>query len=375
MQSQPQDSRAHDSPERAAHIALAHVVEPGDARVGALVRERGPVEAVSMIRKGRSGLRDEPGLQARLVHVDPLRAEAHAVRLGASIVHRGSPSWPTQLDHLGDQAPFALWVLGAADLRLTAVRSVAMVGARACTPYGESVARNWAAILADAGWTIVSGGAFGIDAAAHGGALAAGTTICILACGVDVAYPRANEHLLHRIADDGLLVSESPPGEGVRRRRFLSRNRLIAALTRATVVVEAGLRSGTTATANAAAALNRPVLAVPGPVTSPMSAGCHGLVRDGAAVLASGPDDILELIEPIGARQPRPRSQRRPVDGLSDGQLRVLDAIPARGSVGVATLVAAAGMPSAEVIAGLAALAAAGLVRPVGQGWELAGRA
>ena len=368
-------SQVHDSQERAALIALAHVVEPGDAQVGALVRERGPAEAVSMIRNGRSGLRDGPGLLARLDRVDPLRAEAHAVRLGASIVHRGSPGWPTQLDHLGDQAPFALWVLGAADLRLTAVRSIAMVGARACTPYGESVARNWAAFLADAGWTIVSGGAIGIDGAAHGGALAAeGMTICILACGVDVAYPRANEHLLHRIADDGLLVSESPPGEGVRRRRFLSRNRLIAALTRATVVVEAGLRSGTTATANVAAALNRPVLVVPGPVTSPMSAGCHGLVRDGAAVLASGPDDILELIEPIGARHPRPPTHLRPVDGLSDRQLRVLDAIPARGSVGVGTLVAAAGMPPAEVIAGLAVLAARGLARPVTEGWELAGR-
>ena len=365
-----------DGPERAALIALAHAAEPGDARIGALVRKLGPVDALAAIRSGGSGLRDEPGLQARLALVDPERAEAKAAELGARIVHRGSPGWPTQLDQLADEAPFALWVLGAADLRLTAVRSIAIVGARACTPYGESVARTWAACLADAKWTIVSGGALGIDGAAHRGALAcAGMTICILACGVDVAYPRANEHLLHRIADDGLLVSESPLGEGVRRRRFLSRNRLIAALTRATVVVEAGLRSGTTATANAAAALNRPVLAVPGPVTSAMSAGCHGLVREGAALLASCPDDILELIEPIGARRQERPVESRPVDGLSDGQSRVLDAIPARGAASVGALVTGAGMPAADVVAGLAALAARGLVRPVADGWELAGRA
>jgi len=360
---------------RAALITLAHTAEPGDGRIGALVRKHGPVDALMAIRTGRSGLRDEPGLQARMAFVDPERAEAKAAELGARIVHRGGPGWPTQLDQLADEAPFVLWVLGTPDLRLAALRSVAIVGARACTPYGESVARSWAASLADDKWTVVSGGALGIDGAAHSGALSSGgMTICILACGVDVAYPRANEYLLHRIADDGLLLSESPLGEGVRRRRFLSRNRLIAALTRATVVVEAGLRSGTTATANAAAALNRPVLAVPGPVTSPMSAGCHALVREGAALLASCPDDILELIEPIGARcQPRV-VEARPVDGLSAGQSRVLDAFPAQGPTSVGALVIAAGLPATDVVAGLAGLAARGLIRPVADGWELAGR-
>ncbi|MFM8895388.1 MAG: DNA-processing protein DprA, partial [Actinomycetales bacterium] len=296
--------------ERLALIALAHAAEPADERIGAMVRERSAVETLRVLREGRSGLRDEPGLLARLAQVDPVWAQDHAHRLGARILHRGGPGWPTQLDQLGDASPLVLWVLGAADLRLTALRSVAMVGARACTAYGESVARSWSAHLTDASWTVVSGGALGIDAAAHRGALApGGMTICILACGVDVAYPRSNEALLHRIADEGLLISESPLGEEVRRRRFLTRNRLIAALTRATVVVEAGLRSGTTSTAHSAAALNRPVLAVPGPVTSPMSAGCHALVRDGIAVLASAPEDVLEVIEPMDARGQDARGQ------------------------------------------------------------------
>lgn len=367
--------------ERTALIWLAHGVEPADDRFGAMVRERGAVDTLARIRQGRSGLRDEPGIRARIEAVDPTKAQLQAESIGARILHRGGPGWPTQLDQLGDATPLALWVLGAAELRLTAVRSVAMVGARACTAYGESVARTWAAGLADASWTIVSGGALGIDGAAHRGALACGgMTICILACGVDVAYPRANEALLHRIADDGLLVSESPLGEGVRRRRFLTRNRLIAALTRATVVVEAGIRSGTTSTANSAAALNRPVLAVPGPVTSAMSAGCHALLRDGVAVLAGAPEDVLEVIEPMGAgsqvgRSERAQVPRRPVDGLTDRQLRVLDALPARGVSSMDALVRDAGMASAEVIGCLAVLAARGLVRPAVGGWEVAGRA
>lgn len=375
-----------DDDEREALICLAHAVEPADDHVGAMVREHGASATLALLRQGRSGLRDEPGLLARLADADPIVAQERADALGARILHRGGPGWPTQLDHLGDAAPFALWVLGAADLRLTAIRSFAMVGARACTAYGESVARTWSAVLADASWTVVSGGALGIDGAVHRGALGCGgMTICILACGVDVAYPRAHEPLLHRIADEGLLVSESPPGEQVRRRRFLTRNRLIAALTRATVVVEAGLRSGTTSTANAAAALNRPVLAVPGPVTSPMSAGCHALIREGVAQLAGGPEDILEVIEPVDAAvalaraqavRARDRSaQPRPADGLTDRQLRVLDALPARGAISLQGLVATSGMPTADVIGCLAILAARGLARPCHGGWELVGRA
>lgn len=363
--------------ERLALIWLAHAAEPADGRVGALVRERGAVDALASIQAGSSGLTDEQGLRARLAHADPVTALEQAQRIGARIVHRGSREWPTQLDQLGDAAPFALWVLGAADLRLTMLRSIAVVGARACTPYGESVARDWASAFAGQSWTVVSGGALGVDGAVHRGALASGgMTICVLAGGIDVAYPRAHEQLLHRIADDGLLVSESPLGECVRRRRFLTRNRLIAALTRATVVVEAALRSGTTATANAAMALNRPVLAVPGPVSSPMSAGCHALIRDFGAVLASAPSDVLELLEPLGSPPPgRPPMPSRPYDSLTSNQARVLDALPAHGGAVIGELVRVAGISAPDVTAALAVLAARGLARPAGRGWELVGRA
>lgn len=363
--------------ERAALIALAHVVEPADRRVGAMVRSHGARVTLARIAQGVSGLPEEDGIRTRLGRFDLGQALDQASRIGARILVRDSDQWPSQLEQLGDAQPFALWVLGAASLRLTAVRSIAMVGARAATPYGEAIARQWAAMLADAGWSVVSGGALGIDGVVHRSVLdCGGMTICVLAGGVDVPYPVAHQGLLSRIADEGLLVSESPLGESVRRRRFLTRNRLIAALTRATVVVEAALRSGTTSTANAANALSRPVLAIPGPVSSPMSAGCHQLIREGSAVLASCPNDILEVVEPIGSHLgPNRATQTSPWDRLPVPQARVLDAMPGKRAIGIDDLVAAAGMAVPDVIRSLGALAGQGLVAPVPGGWRVTGRA
>ena len=284
--------------EREAYIALAHCVEPGDVAAGRLLQSLGPVELADRVRAGRTGLRHGEGLAARLAGSGHVAADDRAARCDARIVTRADREWPSQLEALGPQAPLALWVRGAADLRLLALRSVAIVGARASTSYGEEVARSWAAALASDAWTVLSGAAFGIDAAAHRGALAAdGSTVAVLAGGVDVPYPRAHTALLARIVDEGAVVSESPPGESVRRQRFLSRNRLIAALGRATLVVEAAERSGTTATARAASAMNRPVLAVPGPVTSAASAGCHRMIRDGRALLVSDVPDLLDMLD------------------------------------------------------------------------------
>ena len=251
--------------DRQSLIELAHCVEPGDYGVGAMVALSGPARVAGRIRSGTTGLRHGEGLKARMRGVRTAEAAERAARVGARIVTRVDAEWPGQLADLGDQEPYALWVAGAGSLRLLALRSVAMVGARACTAYGEEIAREWSAEFTAGQWCVVSGGAFGIDAAAHRGALAAGgPTICVLAGGVDMPYPRAHDALIARIADEGLVVSESPPGESVRRQRFLSRNRVIAALCRATVVVEAAERSGTTATARAAGLMGRPVLAVPG---------------------------------------------------------------------------------------------------------------
>ena len=363
--------------ERRALIELAQCVEPGDAAVGALVEESGPQSVARRIRTGRTSLRHGEGLRSRLLGADAERAHDRADRVGARIVTRADAEWPSQLGDLGDQAPFALWVVGAADLRLLALRSVAMVGARACTAYGEESAREWAAHLTVEGWCVVSGGAFGIDAAAHRGALAAGgPTVCVLAGGVDVPYPRAHDALIARIADEGLVVSESPPGEVVRRQRFLSRNRVIAALCRATVVVEAAERSGTTATARAAGLMGRPVLAIPGPITSPSSAGCHRMIRDGEATLVSQVGEVVEHLGLSGGRSIRAGSlgPARERDLLDHRERTVLDAMPGRRAAPLEVLVRSAGLGGPDVLAALGVLEAGGWVRAEADGWRLARR-
>jgi DNA processing protein len=359
------------APEQRALIDLAHCVEPGDAAIGALVEATGPDAVTRRIRAGRIGPRQVEGLRARLDGTNADVAVREAARVGARIVTRVDSEWPSQLGDLGDQAPFALWVVGAGDLRLLALRSVAMVGARACTPYGQETAREWAAELASDGWCVVSGGAFGIDAAAHRGALAAGgPTICVLAGGVDVPYPRAHDALIARIADEGLVVSESPPGESVRRQRFLSRNRVIAAMCRATV------RSGTTATARAAGLMGRPVLAVPGPVTSPASAGCHRMIREGEARLVAQVEDVVEHLGLAGGRAVSvlPAGVAQDRDRLDLRERVVLDAMPGRGAVTVDRLVRAAGLGGTDILAALGILEATGWVGATPDGWRLARR-
>jgi DNA processing protein len=229
--------------------------------------------------------------------------------------------------------------------------------------------------LARRGWTVVSGGAYGIDAAAHRGALAAeGPTIAVLACGVDRAYPQGHGALLARIADSGLLVSEWPPGAAPLSHRFLVRNRLIAALTRGTVVVEAAARSGARATAKRARTLGKQVMVVPGPVTSAMSVGCHEILRDreGGATLVTCPDHVIEAVGGIGVdlaeAAPRPESPR---DGLGDLAQRVLDACPVRIGVSPERLAVIAGCGVLDVLRVLPALELADLVQWTGTGWRV----
>ncbi len=357
---------------REACIRLAHAVEPAHERVGRLVSRHGEVDAVNFLRESN------PFVAARCDATNVDEAEASAERLGMRIIVRDEPEWPRQLNDLGDARPYALWVQGAAHLRLACVRSAAIVGARAATAYGLSIAREWSAELAGEKVSIVSGAAFGIDAAAHRGALAVeGMTIAVMASGADVIYPRAHEQLIARIADEGLVISESPLGEPARRQRFLTRNRIIAALTQATVVVEAALRSGTTATANSAARLNRHVLAVPGPVTSMMSAGCHHLVREGGAVLAGASADVLECLLP--ADEALAMSLRRshvtreavtiPADALTTAQARIRDLLPSSGETTLDDLRLASGLSVPELLSALGALSSAGFVAAEGSGW------
>ncbi len=296
-----------DNDHRVASATLTYLAEPADPVLGALLQALDPVEVLASIRSGTiparaaravaqaAGLR--PALarwQSQLPRVPADTALARHAAGGIRLVCPGEPGWPAQLDDLGAARPYALWVRGAADLRASCEKSLAVVGARAATAYGKHAATSIAADMAGRGWAIVSGAAYGIDAAAHHGTLTAGgATVAVLACGPDVPYPRAHSGLLADIADRGAVVSEYPPGRQPSRLRFLARNRIIAALARGTVVIEAAERSGTLATALHASDLSRPLMAVPGPITSMTSAGCNALIRDHLAACVTSADDII----------------------------------------------------------------------------------
>ena len=316
-----------------ARIALACVCEPGEPGLADMIDSRGPSAVVAALLAGRSmPIPRAVAVGARLAALDLGEHLSRAEELGCRILLPGDLEWPGRIDDLGPRRPLALWCWGEANLRLHALTSISIVGARACTRYGEMVAREWSACLASEKVTIVSGGAYGIDAAAHRGALSVdGPTICVLAGGVDQPYPRGHEGLFWQIMEHGVLVSEAPLGETVRRRRFLTRNRLIAALARATCVVEAAHRSGSARTASYAAELHRPVLAVPGPVTSETSVGTHRLIAEQIATLAANVQDLRDAVGPVTVGS-------RPEDSQPAMPLRmreVLDALPGSGRPGL----------------------------------------
>ncbi len=285
----------------------------------------------------------------------------------------GEPEWPTQLEALADASPCALWLRGTADLRYCLLSSVSVVGSRAATAYGAHVSTEMAAALGQRGWTVVSGGAYGIDDRAHRGALAAqGPTIAVLACGVDWPYPAGHAELFDAIAACGALVSEWPPGRRPTRHGFLIRNRVIAALTRGTVVVEAGLRSGALSTARHARDLCRPLMAVPGPVTSAASAGCHEIIREWGAVCVTSAEQVLEQVGVVGEHLPE--RGRGPVlrhDALDEVTASVLDAVPARVGAGPTAIAATAGVDVDTAVRCLGALAAGGFVDRCDTGWRV----
>jgi DNA processing protein len=310
----------------------------------------------------------------RLEGLDPRRELRVLERIGGTLLLPDDARWPRGLDALGAAAPFALWVRGDADLAAACRRSVAVVGARASTSYGEHVTSQLAAGLADRGFTIVSGGAYGIDAVAHRGALlAAGATVAVMAGGVDRFYPQGNHDLLRRVAETGAVVAEVPPGSAPFKQRFLARNRLIAAMTSATVVVEAAWRSGALSTARRAADLLRPVGAVPGPVTSMASGGCHQLLRDGVAACVTDAAEVAELAGAVGADMaPGRTGVAADTDGLDAVGRAVLDALPARDSAEIASLVRAAGRTLPEVLGALGILESRRLAETDGARWRRA---
>jgi DNA processing protein len=363
--------------ERLARIHLSAALEPGEPRVLEAVRLAGAVVVVDRLRHGDSLLDPDGRCARRLVGIDPRALADRAAAQGIDFVVPGDPAWPAGLNDLAGVVrdrrgcvPAGVWARGYGDVA-TLRRSVAVVGSRAASVYGTSVAGEWAAAMAQTGVAVVSGAAYGIDAAAHRGALAVdATTVAVLACGLDQAYPRGNAALIERISEHGLVLSEAAPGSSVNRGRFLSRNRIIAAIAGGTLVVEAGARSGALSTARWAEQLLRPLAAVPGPVTSAMSVGPHALVRDMRAVLASRPEDVVELVGEMGAdaTPPRPMVQT-PTDGLSQTGALVHDALPTRGPVTVAELMAATGLGVSSVLRACGELAERGLVAGEGDVW------
>lgn len=357
--------------EALAWAYLSRVVEPPSRELGALVAARGPVEAADCVKRGK--------VTAELARITEARREFDCAagdldvlaRLGGRLVTPADAEWPllaftsfrgVPLERSSRDSPLVLWVVGEDSLADVTERACSIVGTRASTSYGERIAADLSAGLAERDVAIVSGGAFGIDGMAHRAALGAdGLTVAVLAGGVDVPYPAAHSAMLRRVAEKGLLVSEYPPGIRPARHRFLTRNRLVAALSGATVVVEAGLRSGAANTASWARALGRPVCAVPGPVTSSASAGCHVLIRDGA-FLVTRVDEVVEFVGAAGELASEPERPTSPLDELSEAELRTYDALPARGFRSVDQIAVAAGLPATQLLGPLASMELAGLV-------------
>ncbi|MGM1062794.1 DNA-processing protein DprA [Saccharothrix sp. Mg75] len=294
-----------------ARAYLSRVAEPPAHALHAFVAEVGPVAAAELVRRGDVPAAVDSQTSARRAEVRAERDLELVAAVGGRLLVPEDPEWPSwPFTALGTAAanglrcggePLALWVRGRVDLAGAAERAVAVVGSRAATGYGQHVAEEFGFGLAEAGVTVVSGAAYGIDGAAHRGALTAGgTTVAVLACGVDVAYPAGHRALIERIAAEGLVVSEYPPAHTPARHRFLTRNRLIAALAEGTVVVEAGRRSGAKNTAASTTALGRVLMAVPGPITSVSSTGCHELLRSGEALPVSSVAEVVESTGRLG---------------------------------------------------------------------------
>jgi len=302
-----------------------------------------------------------PKLADRIRHArgdnDPDREIAEARAMGATLVPRGSPGYPPTLEEIPDP-PALLYVKGAFEPRDQI--GIALVGSRRCTPYGIRTAERLAAALARTGFTVVSGLARGIDAAAHRGALkAGGRTIAVLGNGLSAIYPPEHEGLAAEIADGrGAVVSESPMTQGPLAGLFPQRNRIISGLCLGVIVVEAAPRSGSLTTAHHAMEQNREVFAVPGPVDSLASRGCHRLIRDGARLVETV-DDVLEELGPL-VREVRPAPDEPPVRhpaelALTDQERSLLGQLDDSPS-GVDVLIARTGLTASQVMATLSVL-------------------
>ncbi|WP_120004729.1 DNA-processing protein DprA [Nesterenkonia muleiensis] len=409
---------------RESRAALCRLIEPGDLLGTVTIRSLGVQQAEHLIRSGQRATHaqqqtvgeaaEAAGLGPRQRNLadaldrwrtrlsqlgGPMMLDA-LYRRGGGVIVPEDQVWPEPLHDLGAAEPIAVWFRVAAQdkepyeeaaLRLPRPgRSIALVGSREMTDYGGRAAWETASELAAHGVCVVSGGAYGVDAAAHRGALASGqeaeaSTLAILAGGVDRLYPAGNERLLKQVMEAGMILSEMAPGSAPTRHRFLQRNRIIAALSAATVVVEARARSGALATAHHALEIGRPVGAVPGSIYSASSTGCHQLLRQTPAQLVTDAAEVMQLVADEVAdtvRQeidhpmlPGPAQAENPrleVDGLSDLERRIYDALPVRRFTPVGKLSEVAGLPVPQVLSGLTRLHRRHLARADGGSWARA---
>ncbi len=369
---------------RLARAYLLRVAEPPAKAVLGFIADNGVLAAARLVREGAVPAEVGEETAARR-GLDRAAADLElAARLGARLVTPEDDEWAdwplAALDiaaargvRLAGQ-PLALWVRGSVPLVELAEHAVAVVGSRAATGYGEHLAAEFGYGLAGAGFTVVSGAAYGVDGAEHRGCLAAGApTVAVLACGLDVCYPAGHADLLDRAAGVGAVISEYPPGTPPARHRFLVRNRLIAALSAGTVIIEAARRSGARNTAATARALGRSVMAVPGPVSSAMSAGCHEMLRNQEATLVTGVDEVLEEVGKLGidlAQRPEVRCSE--TDGLDGQSMRVFEAITKGDGRSAERVSLESGVELGTVRALLPALELAGLARRCESGWRRA---
>lgn len=372
------DATSEDLRDSFAHAAWSFLVEPGDRVAGALIRQLGAADALARVieRPAASTLASDElsatDIAEALARWEPrletpalFRSLTSAATLGVRLVRDGDSNWPDGLVDLGDNGPRVLWVRGQVESLPSTAHSVAIVGARASTGYGEHVAMDFAAGFVSRDFAVVSGGAYGIDGMAHRATIACGgTTIAVMAGGLDNLYPSGHEELLKRIMGTGAVVSEVPPGGAPTRWRFLQRNRLIAAIAGGTVVVEAGYRSGSLNTATHARELDRPLGVVPGPITSGQSAGCHRLLRTNPA--AQLVTSVAEMIDLMTGNLPDETFEPRD----SPEATRVLDALSSTPK-SVATIASTAGMSEAVAERELNALEPVGRSRRGKTGWVI----
>lgn len=382
-----------EAAERFARAVWTGIAEPGDGIAGALIFALGAANSLKAVIEKWSPERltravktaptsaqwsEDPVEEIskatarwmpRLDSSDALAALRLAAHHRATVLVPGDREWPERMNDLASHAPIALWVRGDPMRLRECERSISLVGARAATGYGEHVTVEAASSLVGRGFAIVSGAAYGIDGAAHRAALAAeGTTVAFLAGGVDRPYPSGHDALIGRIVETGVVLSEVPCGGSPTKWRFLQRNRLIAALSQATVVLEAGWRSGSLNTAGHAAALGRPLGAVPGAVTSAASAGCHRLIREYGATCVTNAEEMAELVEDTDREGELVGWAGGGAQHSSD-ELRVLDALSTRSGRTIDDIAKRSGMPVETVQSVLGVLQLEGTADERHNGW------